>query len=110
MRVGDVEVLVEALPASGSEQTSRAGAAVEGLDTAFKRAQATIVRIASSTAEMVTGSVDRSVHPTRLQIEFGISFSAQGHVVFTGATAGATLKVTLTYDGRAESSAPSQAP
>ncbi len=97
MRFGGVDVLVETVTVPGSEPTSRlsdAGArAVDLLDTA----QEVIVNTARSTAEMF-GRLGNAVSPDKLEIEFGLGFSAKGNIIVAGGSLDATVKVKLTYE------------
>jgi hypothetical protein len=103
--VGDTEVLVETVavaPAAGTEPTAgRAQRTLENVAEAFDRAQDVIVNVASSTAEMIGKAAARAARPDHVEIEFGLSFSASGGIVMVaGATAGATLRVLLSYDAK----------
>ena len=98
VRVGDLEIQVEAVPVSGTEQTSgRAARAAGNVLEAFDRAQDAIVEVAKSTARVIekAGSAAR---PDRVEVEFGLSFSASGGVIMAGVAGEATLKVTLEYE------------
>jgi hypothetical protein len=98
VRVGDTEVQVEAVVVAGTQPTSAKGANVAGtvLD-AFDRAQDTIIQVAKSTAEMInrTGT---AVRPDRVDVEFGLKFTASGSVIIAGVSGEASLTVTLGYD------------
>lgn len=100
VRAGDVDLMIETIPAAGSESTSRlvtdAGGRV--LD-AFDRARDAVVAIATSTAEAIERLHGRAVHPEQIEVEFGLKFSAQGGVVVAGASGEATLVVKVTYQG-----------
>jgi hypothetical protein len=103
--VGDTAVLVETVavaPAAGTELTAgRAQPALEKVSEAFDRAQDVIVNVAASTAEMIGKAAARAARPDHVEIEFGLSFSATGGIVMVaGATAGATLRVQLSYDAK----------
>jgi hypothetical protein len=41
-----------------------------------------------------------STRPDKLEVEFGLGFSARGNVIITGGSIDATLKVKLTYEPR----------
>lgn len=97
VRVGGVEVLVETTPVAGTEQTSRIDSAVDQVDGAFARAQATIVEIATSTVDAVRTAAARAARPDQLEVEFGLKFSVKGDVIVAGASGEATLKVKLVY-------------
>jgi hypothetical protein len=97
VRVGDIDLLVEAEPVAGSEPTSRIDSAVERVEDAYARAQDAIVEIASSTAESIEKAAARAARPDRVEIEFGLRFSVRGDVIVASAAGEATLKVKLTY-------------
>jgi len=78
VRVGDVEIEVEAVPVTGTEPTSgRAAKAAGNVLDAFARAQDTIVAVAESTAQVIDRA-GTAARPDRLQVEFGLSFSVSG--------------------------------
>ena len=98
VRIGDVVIGVEALQVVGTEATSgRLGKAAHNVTEAFARAQEVIVEIAKSTASVIerAGNAGR---PDRMDVEFGLSFSATGGVVMAGVAGEASLRVTLGYD------------
>ncbi|MGH4021318.1 MAG: CU044_2847 family protein [Pseudonocardiaceae bacterium] len=97
MRIGDVELLVEASPVPGSEPTSKLGRAQDALAEAFERAQTAIVAVASSTVDVIGQMGERAVRPEQVEVTFGLKFSAQGNVVLAGASGEATLAVKLLY-------------
>jgi hypothetical protein len=100
--VGDTEVLVETVVVAGTEPTAgRAQQMLESVADAFDHAQRVIVNVATSTAEMIETTAARAARPDHVEIEFGLSFSASGKIVMVaGATAGATLRVLLSYDAK----------
>lgn len=100
VRAGDVDLMIETVPAVGSESTSRLvdGAGERVLD-AFDRARDAVVAIATSTAEAIDRLHGRAVHPEQVEVEFGLKFSAQGGIVVAGASGEATLVVKVTYQG-----------
>ena len=99
VQVGDFEVLVETVPVAGTEATGsgRAVRALENAQEAFARAQDTIVEIARSTGQMI-GRTAGAARPDRVEVEFGLKFSASGTVILAGAAGEASLKVTLSYE------------
>jgi Trypsin-co-occurring domain 1 len=98
MRIGDVEVLVEAMPVAGTEPTSGLDKAKDKVTDAFDRAKATIVAMGESTADVIKRlTTGPAAHPDTVEVEFGLAFSAKGNVVVAEASAQATLKVKLTY-------------
>ncbi len=98
VRVGAVEIEVEAVPVAGTEPTSgRVSKAAGSVVDAFGRAQETIVEVAQSTAEMIERA-GAAARPDRVEVEFGLKFSASGGVIMAGVAGEASLKVTLSYD------------
>ncbi|WP_410626261.1 CU044_2847 family protein [Amycolatopsis sp. cmx-8-4] len=100
MRFGDVEVLVSTVPVAGTEPTSTLGnAGTKALD-ALGRAQDAIVGAATSAAQVLGKLASESTRPDKLEVEFGLGFSAKGNVIITGGSIDATLKVKLTYESK----------
>lgn len=99
VRVGDVQIEVEAVPVAGSELTSsgKASRVAENALEAFGRAQDAIVEVAKSTARMIERAGAKA-RPDRVEVEFGIKFSASGTVIMAGVAGEGSLKVTLCYD------------
>ena len=98
VRVGRVEIEVEAIPVAGTEATSgRVSKAAGNVADAFGRAQETIIEVARSTAEMIERA-GAAARPDRVEVEFGLKFSASGGVVMAGVAGEASLKVTLSYE------------
>lgn len=98
VRVGDAELLVETVTVAGSEPTSRAADAADGVVDAFSRAQEAIVEVAASTATTIAEAARRGTHPERFEVEFGLAISAKGNVIVASASGEATLTVRLIYD------------
>lgn len=98
VQVGDIEIEVEAVPVAGTEPTSGLGARVttEMLE-AFGKAQDAILEVARSTARTI-GKAETAARPDRVDVEFGLKFSATGGVILAGVAGEAALKVTLSYD------------
>lgn len=101
VRIGAVEVLVEVTPAAGSEPTSTTGRAVGYITDAFERAEDAIEEIAVSTARTIGRIAHRVGSPERVEVEFGVKISAKGDVIIAGASAEASLKVTIAYGSAA---------
>jgi hypothetical protein len=98
VRVGEIEIEVEAVPVAGTEATSdRAAKATGSALEAFGRAQDAIIEVAKSTAQMID-KAGASARPPRVDVEFGLKFSASGTVIIAGVAGEASLKVTLGYD------------
>jgi hypothetical protein len=112
VRVGDIEIEVEAVPVAGTEATSgRAAKAAGNVLEAFTRAQDAIVEVARSTAEMIE-KAGQAARPDRVEVEFGLRFSATGGVIMAGVAGEASLRVTLSYDttSRPDALPPAPAP
>jgi hypothetical protein len=103
VRVGDIEIEVEAVPVAGTEAVSgRAERAAGSVLEAFGRAQDAIIEVARSTAQMID-KAGAAARPDRMDVEFGLKFSASGGVIMAGVAGEASLKVTLGYDVTARS-------
>ncbi|MET8847769.1 CU044_2847 family protein [Amycolatopsis sp. NPDC004625] len=100
MRFGDVEVLVATVPVvvTGTEPTSKAGEAGARALDALGRAHDVIVGAAASTARLLGKLAAESARPQKLEVEFGLGFSAKGNVIVAGGSVDATIKVKLTYE------------
>jgi hypothetical protein len=98
VRVGDIEIEVEAVAVVGTEPTSgHAAKAAGNVLEAFGRAQDAIMAVARSTAQMIE-QAGAAARPDRVEVEFGLKFSASGTVIMAGVAGEASLKVTLGYD------------
>jgi hypothetical protein len=98
VRVGAVEIEVEAVPVAGTEPTSgRLSRAADGVADAFGRAQDAIVEVARSTAAVIDRA-GAAARPDHVEVEFGLKFSASGGVIMAGVAGEASLKVTLSYN------------
>ena len=98
VRVGGVVIEAEAVPVAGTEPTSgRVSKAAGEVTDAFARAQETIVEVAQSTAAVIERA-GAAARPDRVEVEFGLKFSASGGVIMAGVAGEASLKVTLGYD------------
>jgi hypothetical protein len=99
IRVGEVSIEVEAVPVAGTEATSsRTAMAAENVVDAFERAEDVILNVARSTAAMIK-KAGTGARPGKVEVEFGLKFSASGSVIMAGVAGEASLRVTLTYDG-----------
>jgi hypothetical protein len=75
----------------------RAAQAAGSVLEAFGRAQDAIIEVAKSTAQMID-KAGAAARPDRVDVEFGLKFSASGTVIIAGVAGEASLKVTLGYD------------
>jgi hypothetical protein len=98
VQVGDIQIEVEAVQVAGTQPTSgKAGRAAGNVLEAFGRAQDAIIEVARSTAQMIDRA-GATARPDRVDVEFGLKFSATGGVIMAGVAGEASLKVTLSYD------------
>jgi hypothetical protein len=103
VRVGDIEIEVETVLVAGTEPTlGRPARAAGSVLEAFGRAQDAIIEVAKSTAQMIE-KAGAAARPDRVEVEFGLKFSASGTVIMAGVSGEASLKVTLGYDVTARS-------
>jgi hypothetical protein len=101
LRVGESELLVETVAVAGTERTSKLDDAREEVGDAFERARRAIVDVATETVAAVREAGERAARPQRIEVEFGLKFSASGNVIVAGAAGEASLVVRLSYDGDA---------
>ena len=99
VRVDGVEIEVEAIVAAGTEATAggRAARAAGEVADAFSKAEDAILAVARSTSQMIERA-GAAARPDRVEVEFGLRFSASGGVIVAGAAGEASLGVTLGYD------------
>lgn len=99
VRVGDVDLLATAVVVSGSEPTAgRVGQLAEQASETFAKAQDAIVGMAVSTAQVIGKAAARAARPDKMEIEFGLSFTAKGGIIIGGVSGEASLRVLLSYD------------
>jgi len=112
IRIGDVEVTVEAVKLPGSQPTSKIGRAGGQVVDTFEQVRETVVAIAAATVEAGM-SAAVAARPHEVEVEFGLKFTASGGVIVAGGSAEANLALRLkwTNDVRdATSSAGSASP
>ena len=110
VQVGDIQIEVEAVQVAGTEPTSgKTGRAAGTVLEAFTRAQDAILEVAKSTAQMIDRA-GAAARPDRVDVEFGLKFSASGGVIMAGVAGEASLKVTLSYDIAARPAAAPEVP
>ena len=105
VRVGEIEIEAEAVPFPGLDSSSgRVPRSSRHVEDVFDRAQETIVEVARSTARTIERA-GNAARPDRLEVEFGLRFSASGGVILAGIAGEASLKVTMTYDASSSAAA-----
>lgn len=107
IHIGNLELQVETAPVAGTEPTSKTGDATRAVVDAYSHAQAAIVEIATSVAATVDQVTERARRPARVDVEFGLKFSAKGTVFVAEASGEATLRVLVSYDAAGQSTLPS---
>lgn len=98
VRVGDVELLVEVTPIAGSQQTSRLSDASGRVVDAYQQAQEAIIALSGSVADTVARLGQQAVRPDRVQVDFGLQFTASGSVFVASTSGQASLQVSIGYD------------
>jgi hypothetical protein len=99
VRANDVQLLVEIsdVTVAGTEPTSVLGETAKKVIGAFDQAEEAIVSVAVTVAGSLSRMADQA-RPDRLEVEFGLRFSAHGDVVVAAASGEATLRVLMGYD------------
>ena len=96
-RIGQEDVLVEAVVVPGTEKLSSRSRAVDRVQTMLDGAQAVIRSFAEETAGTVT-RIRRTVgSPEEVSVALGLSFATTGKIIIASSTASASITVTLTY-------------
>ena len=96
-RIGQEDVLVEAVVVPGTEKLSSKGRAVDRVQTMLDGAQSVIRSFAEETAGTVA-QIRRTVgSPDEVSVALGLSFATTGKIIIASSTASASITVTLTY-------------
>ena len=104
-RIGQEDVLVEAVVAPGTEKLSSKGRAVDRVQTMLDGAQSVIRSFAEETAGTVA-RIRRTVgSPDEVSVALGLSFATTGKIIIASSTASASITVTLTYKASGDDSA-----
>lgn len=96
-RIGQEDVLVEAVVVPGTEKLSSKGRAVDRVQTMLDGAQSVIHSFAEETAETVTRIRQTVGSPDEVSVALGLSFATTGKIIIASSTASASITVTLTY-------------
>ncbi|MFB4304375.1 CU044_2847 family protein [Actinomadura sp. NTSP31] len=94
-----IPLLVEALPESGAEPTSR-GRPIDQVQDMFGRAQEVIWQLALSAVEIREKLTVHARPPDQIELQFGIKFTAKGNIVLAGAGVESSLAVKVIYGHR----------
>ncbi|WP_135232440.1 CU044_2847 family protein [Nocardia sp. CS682] len=92
--------MAETVMVPGSEPTGTGAGVADRVGDVFERARTVITAAAFQTADLVR-NLGEQAKPDRVELEFGIGFSAKGNIIVAGSSADASLKVKLVYDGSA---------
>jgi len=95
VRVDGLEIEAEAVLEAGTESMAGAGSRRRPgeVTDAFSRAEDAVVAFARSTAQMIERA-GAAARPDRVEVEFGLKFSASGGVILAGVAGEASLAVT----------------
>lgn len=96
-RIGQEDVLVEAVVVPGTEKLSSKGRAVDRVQTMLDGAQSVIRSFAEETAGTVTRIRQTVGSPDEVSVALGLSFATTGKIIIASSTASASITVTLTY-------------
>ncbi|WP_203831887.1 CU044_2847 family protein [Catellatospora citrea] len=104
VEVDGLQLLIETTPVSpvGTEETATGDRAAKWLLNSFDRMQDALERIAVSTGHVIARAAKVATSPDVVEVELGLSLSAKGDVILVGGSGDATLKVTMTYNRRAD--------
>jgi len=96
VRFGGVTLLVQATPVTvvGSEATSVASRAA----AAYDQVEQAILGVAESVAGTIGHVMEGHRTPKQIQVQFGMSVSAEAGAWVVKGSTGATLSISLTYD------------
>jgi len=97
-RLGDVSLVIETIQLPGSEPTAGLRDVTARISDAFEKAHEAISELADRLAATVKELEDRGKQPDHLGLEFGLSFTVEGNLLFVSSSADASLKVTISYD------------
>lgn len=104
LRFGDADVAVCVVQVPGTQQTSGADRLRERAVDALEEAQHAIEAVADSATKTIGKLKEAGTHPSTVEIELGLAFTAQGGVVVAGAGIAASIVVHLSYELQRESS------
>lgn len=96
-RIGQEDVLVEAVVVPGTEKLSSKGRAVDRVQTMLDGAQSVIRSFAEETARTVARIRQTVGSPDEVSVALGLSFATTGKIIIASSTASASITVTLTY-------------
>jgi hypothetical protein len=96
--IDGVPVLVEVMSAPGTEQTASPVRPAERIHEMFVHAESVISKIAESAVRVGRQIARQAQSPNKVEVQFGLAFTAQGQIVIAKATVEASLSVKVTYD------------
>ena len=104
-RIGQEDVLVEAVVVPGTEKLSSKARAVDRVQTMLDGAQSVIRSFAEETAGTVARIRQTVGSPDEVSVALGLSFATTGKIIIASSTASASITVTLTYKASGDDSA-----
>ena len=96
-RIGQEDVLVEAVVVAGTEKLSSKARAVDKVQTMLDGAQSVIRSFAEETAGTVAQIRQTVGSSDEVSVALGLSFATTGKIIIASSTASASITVTLTY-------------
>jgi hypothetical protein len=98
--IGETKLWVETTPVlvAGSQPTASPGDQTGQVVNAFGRARDAIVEVAKEVAATADQLAERGLRPDRVEVEFGLRFTAQGSVFLVAASGESSLRVVMSYD------------
>lgn len=93
LSIGDREILVEVVTPTGSQPTSRLQDAAGRVVDAFGEVEQAVRAICGRLISIA----DELPEPADVEVQFGLKFTAEGNVVLAGASAEASLSITVKY-------------
>lgn len=96
-RLGDIEIVLETQKAPGSEDTA-ACLPTNRAHEILSKIQHVVVHFAEEIGSTLKDAAHRVEGADAVSVEFGLSATYEGTVVFVSAAATASFKVTVTYN------------
>jgi hypothetical protein len=96
VKIGDASVLVEVAVIAGSEETS--SGMTDRINAGYEHLETVILQMSESIAETIGKLRDRAAAPARVDVEFGLKFTAKGTVFVAEASGESAVKILISYD------------
>jgi len=95
---GGATIGVSVVQVSGTQKTGAAERLRDRAVDALEEAEQAIEAVAHSAVMTINKLKQKATHPSSMEIELGLAFTAQGNVVVAGAGVEASIVVHLSYD------------